>query len=189
MSMKYGSLSSIEQREEAQEYLEVVNQQGEVLGVALRSVCHQNPSLIHRVAHVLVFNPAGQILLQKRSLRKDVQPGKWDTSVGGHLGVGETFEAAAYREMKEELSIQDVSIHCLYQYIWKTTIETELVRSFYCFYAASEILYNRDEIDEVRFWDVTDIIDIVSQSDAHLFTPNLKEELHRYLDWKKLNNR
>jgi len=173
-----------ESRKESVEYFEVVNQQGEVLGVAPRSVCHGNPDLIHRVIHVLVFNNAGLFLLQKRSLSKDIQPGKWDTSVGGHLAVGETFEAAAYREMKEELSIQDVPIHYLYQYIWRTEVETELVRTFYCCFDG-KILHNRDEIDEVRFWDMDSL---VSKVDTDLFTPNLREELQRYLCWKRLNN-
>ena len=173
-----------EPRKETGEYFEVVNQQGEVLGVAPRSVCHGNPALVHRVIHVLVFNNAGMILLQKRSLNKDIQPGKWDTSVGGHLAVGETFEAAAHREMKEELSIQDVPIHYLYQYIWRTDVETEMVRTFSCSFNGN-ILYDRDEIDEVRFWNMDSLL---SQIDTDLFTPNLREELRRYLCWKRLNN-
>jgi isopentenyldiphosphate isomerase len=169
---------------ETEEYFEIVNQQGEIRGVAPRSVCHGNPALIHRVIHILVFNSAGQLLLQKRSLSKDIQPGKWDTSVGGHLAVGETFEEAACREMKEELSIQDIPIHYIYQYIWRTEVETELVRTFYCHFDGS-VLYDKDEIEEVRFWDMDSLL---SQIDTELFTPNLREELQRYLCREGLNN-
>lgn len=167
-----------------EEYFEIVNQQGEVLGVASRAACHSNPALIHRVIHVLVFNSAGLLLLQKRSSSKDIQPGKWDTSVGGHLAVGETFEEAAYREMNEELSIQNVPIHFLYQYIWRTEVETEVVRTFHCRFDG-EIFYDRDEIEGVCFWDM-DVL--LSQIDTVLFTPNLREELQKYLCWKRLNN-
>jgi isopentenyldiphosphate isomerase len=85
------------------EILEVVDKYGNVLKLAKRSEIHRNPSLIHRVVHVLVFDKKGRLLLQKRSLNKDVAPGKWDTSVGGHVNPGEDILEAAKREMKEEL--------------------------------------------------------------------------------------
>ena len=78
---------------------------GEVIGTAPRKRCHGDPSLIHRSVHIVVFNTAGQILLQKRNLHKDIQPGKWDTAVGGHLDSGETYLDAAKREFGEELGI------------------------------------------------------------------------------------
>ncbi|MEW6378511.1 MAG: NUDIX domain-containing protein [bacterium] len=170
---------------EIEEYFEVVNQKGEIVGTAPRSVCHGNPDLIHRVIHVLVFNDAGQILLQKRALSKDIQPGKWDTSVGGHLAAGETFEQAACREMEEELSIRNVPIHYLYDYLFRTSVETEMVKTFTCCFNGP-IFSNADEIAEARFWDLDHLL---SQIDTDIFTPNLREELHRYLTWKKLNNR
>lgn len=86
-----------------EELLEVVNYKGEVIGILPRSHIHGNPSLVHRVVHVLVFNSKGELLLQKRSLTRDVAPGKWDTSVGGHINPGEDPLEAARREMKEEL--------------------------------------------------------------------------------------
>src|SRR5208282_2515326 len=88
-----------------EELLEIVDKEGKALGVALRSSVHGNPSLLHKVVHVLVFNSSGELLLQKRSLSKDVQPGKWDTSVGGHVSAGEDIYSAVYREMEEELGV------------------------------------------------------------------------------------
>lgn len=170
------------QQSSRDEYLEIVNQQGEIIGLAPRSECHGDPSLMHRVSHVMVFNQAGFILLQKRAVNKDIQPGKWDTSVGGHLNVGEEFEEAAYREMKEELGIQEAPIHYLYQYVWKTDIETELVGTFYCEFTG-EIHYNKDEIESIKFWNLDDLMDRIHED---TYTPNLKEEVRRYLNWKKM---
>ena len=76
-----------------------------------------DPSLLHKVVHVLVFNDAGNLLLQKRSMNKDVAPGKWDTSVGGHVSPGEDLKTAALREMKEELGVIPEDIEPLYSYI------------------------------------------------------------------------
>ena len=64
-----------------------------------RSECHRNPGLIHRAVHVFVLDGAGRIYLQKRAGSKDIQPGRWDTSVGGHLVPGESYEQGAAREM------------------------------------------------------------------------------------------
>lgn len=88
------------------EILEIVNEEGEVLGLAPRSEIHGNPSLWHRVVHVLVFNRKGELLLQKRSMDKDVAPGRWDTSVGGHVNPGESLVKAAARELMEELGVE-----------------------------------------------------------------------------------
>jgi len=89
------------------EIFEIVDDHGFVVGCAPRRLCHDDPSLIHRCSHVVVYHPDGRILLQKRSSSKDIQPGKWDTAVGGHLQPGEDFESAALREMTEELGIPD----------------------------------------------------------------------------------
>ena len=83
------------------EILIQVTENDEILGPVKRSLVHGNPMLIHRSVHVLVINSAGLLLLQKRSLRKDTQPGKWDTSVGGHVGFGQSYTQAAVREAEE----------------------------------------------------------------------------------------
>jgi 16S rRNA (adenine1518-N6/adenine1519-N6)-dimethyltransferase len=56
--------------------------------------------------HVLVFNKRGEVLLQQRSALKDAHPGVWDSSVAGHLDAGESYEAAALRELDEEMGIR-----------------------------------------------------------------------------------
>ncbi|HET6513690.1 MAG TPA: NUDIX domain-containing protein [Thermodesulfovibrionales bacterium] len=141
------------------EPLEIVNERGEVIGLALRSEIHSNPSLMHRVVHVLIFNKAGELLLQKRSLNKDVAPGRWDTSVGGHVGVAEDLLSAARRETEEELGLTDCDLQYLYSYIHCNSSETELVASYRCIYEdpIGGIFFNRREIDEIRFWSFHEI--------------------------------
>lgn len=86
------------------ECFDVIDGSGNIIGTATRKECHGNRDLTHRTVHVLVFNSAGELYLQKRSMNKNIQPGKWDTSVGGHLDLGENFQQAVHREMKEELN-------------------------------------------------------------------------------------
>ena len=81
----------------------VVNERGEVIGKASRRECHSGSKLLHPVVHLHVFDAAGNLFLQKRSLKKDIQPGRWDTAVGGHVDYGETINDALVREACEEL--------------------------------------------------------------------------------------
>ncbi len=88
----------------AEELFDIVNDRDEVVGRAPRGEAHAR-GLRHRAVHVLVFNAAGQVFLQLRSLRKDTSPGCWDSSCSGHVDAGETYDAAALRELAEEIGI------------------------------------------------------------------------------------
>ena len=136
---------------ESEERLEIVNYRGEVIGHALRSEIHGNPSMMHRVVHVLVFNSKGDVLLQKRSQNKDVAPGKWDTSVGGHVAVGESLTSSSRREMYEELGVEGHEPEYLYSYKHSNAYETERVMTYRCI-IEEEFSFDREEIYEIRFW-------------------------------------
>ena len=86
-----------------QEIFPVVDEQGRVVGSATRGECHGGSKLLHPVVHLHVFNSRGEVYLQRRPEWKDIQPGKWDTAVGGHIDYGETPEQALQREVREEL--------------------------------------------------------------------------------------
>jgi isopentenyldiphosphate isomerase len=86
------------------ELLDVVDVNDQLIGVKSRGEIHAG-GLMHRAVHILVFNSRGELFLQKRSLRKDEQPGKWDSSAAGHVDSGEDYLACACREIGEELGI------------------------------------------------------------------------------------
>ena len=90
-----------------EEWFPVVNEQGETIGKATRKECHSGSKILHPVVHLHIFNESGDLYLQKRSMSKDIQPGKWDTAVGGHIDYGETVETALRREVREELGVVD----------------------------------------------------------------------------------
>jgi isopentenyl-diphosphate delta-isomerase type 1 len=88
----------------ADEIFDVVNERDEPVGRAPRREVHAR-GLRHRAVHVLVFDQHGRLFLQKRSMRKDLCPGLWDSSCSGHLDAGEDYDQAAGRELQEELGL------------------------------------------------------------------------------------
>lgn len=89
----------------SQELLDVVDENDRIVAVKTRGEIHAH-GLMHRAVHILLFNGRGQLFLQKRSLQKDEQPGKWDSSAAGHVDSGEDYLACALREIHEELGIE-----------------------------------------------------------------------------------
>lgn len=87
------------------EMFDVVDEHDRVLRSETREVVHVN-NLRHRAVHMLLFNSAGELYLQKRSIWKDRNPGRWDSSAAGHVDSGETYLNAARRELREELGVE-----------------------------------------------------------------------------------
>ena len=166
------------------EWFEIVDDDNRIIGMASRNQVHGNPELIHRTSHVVVFNSNGKILLQKRSENKDIQPGKWDTAVGGHLAPGEGFEEAARRETAEELGIDPETVAMVYLFDLKirNEIESENVRVFAIVHDGP-FEAPPEEIDELRFWTKTEIN---KKRGTGCFTPNLEVEFDRLEQMGKL---
>ena len=158
-----------------EELFDVYDDNGQWRGLFPRSECHSNPELIHRSVHVVVLDPEQkQILLQKRSMSKDIQPGKWDTAVGGHVAAGESVEAAAQRELAEELGSTG-NLEFFFESKIRNTIESENVTVFKLI-SSGPFEFSREEIDEIRFWPLNDFLTLPGR-ERNDFTPNLQLEL------------
>lgn len=154
------------------EILPLVNPQGEVIGQAARQECHQGPGKLHPVVHLHVFNSAGQIFLQKRSMNKDVFPGRWDTAVGGHIADAETPAEALKREASEEIGLSGFIAQALGTHIIETAYESEFVYVFVTTYDGP-LNPNPDELDDGRFWTQAQIEDHIG---TETFTPNFEQD-------------
>ncbi len=86
------------------EVFDIVNGHDEVIGRATRREAHAR-GLWHRATHVVVEDGQGRVFLQKRSMAKDTAPGRWDSACSGHVDAGESYEAAAVRELREEIGL------------------------------------------------------------------------------------
>lgn len=155
------------------ELFPVVDENGLEISTAPRSECHNGKSmLLHPVVHLHLFNNKGDLFLQKRAMTKDLLPGKWDTSVGGHISPGESAEDALKRETLEELGLTEFQFRLLGKYIWKSPREREYV---YSFTGTSDELpvINPGEIDDGRYWTIHEISENLGKG---IFTPNFEHE-------------
>jgi isopentenyldiphosphate isomerase len=85
----------------AEELVNVYDFEGRVLGARPRGEAKASGLAVGAV-NALVVNPLGELLMQRRPRDKE-NGGRWDKSVGGHVGAGEEFDATLVREAGEEL--------------------------------------------------------------------------------------
>jgi len=159
-----------------QEIFPIVDEHGNVTGSATRGECHNGSRLLHPVVHLHVFNAQGDIYLQRRPDWKDIQPGRWDTAVGGHMDYGETPETALRREVREELGITDFTPEFIGKYVFDSQRERELEyvnRTTY----DGEIHPSADELDGGRFWTIQEIREAMGKG---ILTPNFESEYQTF---------
>ena len=158
-----------------EEIFPIVNEQGEVIGRETRNYCHSGAKPLHPVVHLHILNPKGELYLQKRAMNKDIQPGKWDTAVGGHIRYGESDEEALSREANEELNINGFSARRVLCYTFESAIEKELVYTHITIFDG-KITPDGDELETGRFWPIHEIEQHLGQN---IFTPNFEQEFSR----------
>lgn len=154
-----------------EEMFPLVDEQGNIIGAAKRGECHNGSKLLHPVVHLHVFNSKGELYLQKRPEWKDIQPGKWDTAVGGHIDLGENVEMALKREVHEELGITDFQPEAIQSYVFESAREKELVYSYKTVYEGS--ITPSEELAGGRFWSIEEIKNNIGKG---VFTPNFENE-------------
>ncbi len=163
-------------KDNSEEKFPIVREDGTVIGSATRGECHSGSKLLHPVVHLHVYNSRGELYLQKRPEWKDIQPGRWDTAVGGHVDYGEEIADALRREVREELGITEFEPAFVARYVFESARERELVHVYRTVYDGP--ICPSSELDGGRFWSSDEI---ASNLSGALFTPNFSQEYIRFL--------
>jgi 16S rRNA (adenine1518-N6/adenine1519-N6)-dimethyltransferase len=160
----------------------IVNDDDEIIGSATKPEAWEQ-GLLHRVVRIMIHNKAGQILLQHRTPTKDIFPDCWDNSVAGHVDAGEDYDAAAIREVEEELGIRGLSLEPIGYYRSDETWKGHRFNRFTkCYVATMETLPKKLEagkVDEVRWFSLDEVRQMVAgKPDA--VTDGLRQVVERY---------
>ena len=170
----------------SEELLQIVDREGNPVGTAPRSECHGNPDLIQAVVHLHLFDRSGRMYLQKRSATKDRYPGRWDSSVGGHVAPGESPDQAIRREAREELGIdlseptEVAELRRLSPYIYSDEFETEYVVP-YRLLTAILPRPNPEEVEAGEFFEVEEVRKRL-QAQPGRFTPHFRLAFEKLLN-------
>jgi isopentenyldiphosphate isomerase len=138
-----------------QEYMDIVNEADEVVGRDTRANVHARHE-IHRGVHVFVINVRGELLLQLRSATNATYPGHWDASVGGQVVAGETYLAAARRELTEELGCRADTLDLVGKYNSYSARQREK-RTLFVHRCDGPFHPGAEEIDAIRFIAPSDV--------------------------------
>jgi len=163
------------------EYLDIVDENDQVIGRDTRKNVHAQ-HLIHRGVHVFVINSQGEILVQKRSQKKDYYPGFYDASVGAQVLSGEAYQQAAVRETQEELGFKPQKLIKVGDYQSYSDRQRENRRLFVCFYEGP-FKIDKKEVEWVRFYS-PEKIEVEIKRGKKKFTEGFKLSFQEYLKFK-----
>lgn len=160
------------------EWVPLMTEDGRTVGGAPRPLVHNGSHWLHAVVHLHVVNSRGELLLQLRPKSKKIQPGRWDTAVGGHISFGEDLKKALRRETLEEIGLTDFEARLTRHYVWQCPVENEYVFVFVTKSDGPFSPRNVGEVDDLKFWTAAELAQAIGKG---VLTPNIEKELNEGL--------
>lgn len=141
---------------------------------------------------VFILNNKKEVLLQRRSAKKKYYPNCWALCTG-HVEANESVQAAAIREVKEELgiSILPSNLHSLAN--GKFDIHENDFQGIYFFYTfcnlrEMDFVLQKEELSEVKWVSVDLLIQKILFHDSSLVYHEDKIPLLEYIKNEKLED-
>lgn len=149
------------------EMVAIVDEDNQVIG-AVRRADMRLIGLLHRATYVFVFDSAGKLYVQHRTMTKDVYPGYWDLCAGGVVLDGESYLESAERELAEELGIRGVLLAPWFQFLFEDGKSRVWGAAYSCVYDGPLEL----QPEEVQSVELIHPDDILNGVDQRPFTPD-----------------
>lgn len=161
------------------EIVTIVDENNNVTGSAPRSQMRAE-GMCHRATYILVFDPAGRMFVQKRTLTKDIYPGYYDIATGGVVLAGESYDVSAERELAEELGVENTPLKAHFEFYHEEGRNRVWGRVYSCVWDGPIVL----QAEEVASGDYYPVPEIVAMSGRKPFTPDGLYVLKRFLQSK-----
>lgn len=164
------------------ELVDILDEQGNYIGkTAMKSEAHQL-GLFHPTIHVWCYSKQGNVLLQQRGSKKSTYPLRWDVSVAGHIGAGESPEEGAFREIQEEIGVtidiskmEKIGVFLMEKKHSELIWDREFNHTFlYCLEANTRLTPQESEVQALE-WMTLEEFEKRSQSNDTGFVPNSME--------------
>jgi isopentenyldiphosphate isomerase len=160
-----------------EEFLEVYSPEGTKTGQKKSKSEIHRKGLFHSTVHVWIFTDEGNILIQKRSKKKELNPGVWDVSVAGHVKFNENIKKAAKRETLEETGInintKDLLKIGVYRSIniHPTAIDKEFFHTYILKIDKNSINlgFKNNEVDDLKFISIEEMESLIKEENNKIF--------------------
>lgn len=155
-----------------------VDEHDRELGTITRGEAHDGSGKIHQAVKILILNHEGtKILLQQRSSTKDTNPNKWSVGVGGHLEPGESYEAAARRELVEEIGIKASAVHFRHKKVYDLGYEREYMATFETYIPETEMMViDPTEVAAIEWCAIEHLPEFIATHEVSLETVEILTE-------------
>jgi isopentenyldiphosphate isomerase len=163
---------------DAEELFSIFTPSGEHLGEKKRHEVHRDGD-VHKSVHGFLFTQDGEVLLQRRSMRKDTCPGMIDMSCAEHLCPGESYEQGMVRGLKEELGLSTDDIRLVLvrdEHFFELKTLNGIDREFqatYIIHSDAKLTLDPEEVTAAWFVDPKDL------------TRDIEKEPFEYTEWMK----
>jgi isopentenyl-diphosphate delta-isomerase len=134
------------------EQLILVDHHDREIGFSTKERAHNGCGALHRAFSLFVFNPAGELLVQKRAKGKRLWPGYWSNTCCSHPRRGEAMDGAIHRRLQEELGLQ-VELEFLFKFEYHTQYDTQGAEHELCsVYAGRSADRPHANVREIAAW-------------------------------------
>ena len=150
-----------------------VNEDGKITNNKISKKEAHKKGICHMVSALALIDKKGRLLIQKRSIKKFSEPGKWDISSAGHVGIDELPIDTAIRETKEEIgvSINKNEIELIDTFLIKKQFDNgDYINHYTYFYMVNKdidinsIKMQRQEVDDVIFVNKKEFIKLIKDN-------------------------